>query len=95
MEDLQHLPRSRAERRFLEPWEIDKLLEAAQDVRNSTIIATAAWTGMRKGELFALTWDDVDVAAGQIRVRQSIVEGIVQRRRRAARWAGSTCQSAC
>jgi integrase len=36
---------------------------------------TAAMTGLRKGELVALRWRDVDWAASRIRVRQNYVRG--------------------
>ncbi|MGI8903264.1 MAG: tyrosine-type recombinase/integrase [Solirubrobacteraceae bacterium] len=36
---------------------------------------TAAMTGMRQGELFALRWRDVDWTARRIRVRRNYVRG--------------------
>jgi integrase len=39
------------------------------------LILTAAMTGLRKGELLALRWRDVDWAAARIRVRQNWVRG--------------------
>lgn len=36
---------------------------------------TAAMTGMRQGELFALRWRDVDWSAPRIRVRRNYVRG--------------------
>ena len=36
---------------------------------------TAAMTGMRQGELFALRWRDVDWSARRIRVRRNYVRG--------------------
>jgi integrase len=37
------------------------------------IFLTAAMTGLRQGELIALRWEDVDWAAGRVRVRRSYV----------------------
>jgi integrase len=39
------------------------------------LVLTAAMTGMRLGELRALRWDDLDMAAMKVRVRQSYVRG--------------------
>jgi integrase len=39
------------------------------------LYVTAAMTGLRKGELVALRWRDVDWPAGRIRVRQNYVRG--------------------
>lgn len=36
------------------------------------ILTVALGTGMRRGELFALTWEDVDILAGEINVNKSI-----------------------
>jgi len=56
-------------RRFIES--VEKLTadkEMSADV--GRMLITAAWTGMRKGELFALRWDDV--VEGEIRVERSV-----------------------
>ena len=42
-----------------------------------TMIALALRTGLRRGELLALRWQDVDLEAGRLVVRQNIVRGIV------------------
>jgi integrase len=39
------------------------------------LFATAAWTGLRQGELRALRWQDVDIEARRVRVRRSVVLG--------------------
>jgi integrase len=46
-------------------------LEAASGNRLEALYALAVYTGMRQGELFHLTWDDVDLDAGVLRVRGS------------------------
>src|SRR5262249_44549841 len=41
-----------------------------------TMIFVAMRTGMRKGELLGLRWEDVDLSAGRINVRQNYVDGV-------------------
>jgi integrase len=75
--DVHRLPRSKVERAFLEPGEITELLTAADDVRDSTILATAVYSGLRRGELFGLQWSDVDWVDGRIRVQRSLYQGAI------------------
>ena len=42
------------------------------DERDRTLIALATYTGMRRGEMLALTWDDVDFENHVIHVRHSV-----------------------
>jgi integrase len=53
--------------RYLSHEEIRQLIDIADDVL-SPILITALHTGLRRGELFALTWQDVDLKVGVIRV---------------------------
>jgi integrase len=56
--------------RVASPSEAAKLLAALpEDLR--PLYATAAFAGLRRGELRGLKWDDVDLAAGLIHVRRS------------------------
>ncbi len=41
-----------------------------------TMMLVAMRTGMRKGELLGLRWEDVDLSAGRINVRQNYVNGV-------------------
>jgi integrase len=43
--------------------------------RMRAMLTFAAYSGMRPGELFALTWDDVDVADQVVHVRQRLYRG--------------------
>ena len=54
--------------RVLNSGEIEALLGAADEVFRP-VLATAVFSGLRQGELLGLTWRDVDLAAGVIRVR--------------------------
>jgi integrase len=64
---------------FLETEELEALLRAVPDDAlgrvERVMYLTAAMTGMRQGELFALRWRDVDWSARRIRVRRNFVRG--------------------
>ncbi len=60
--------------RPLSPAQVVQLLKAAEDTRLHAFFVTAAMTGMRRGELGALTWDAVDLEKGEAIVRQAIGE---------------------
>ena len=81
------LPRDRRRReRIAEPGELSALL-AALDDRHRVLWATAAYTGLRRGELQALRWQTVDLAAGILRVEHSWdrVAGLVEPKSRTGR----------
>jgi integrase len=59
------------ELRILQPEEIGRLLEAAADPWR-TLYAVAVHTGLRRGELLALRWGDLDFAQGTLHVRRSL-----------------------
>jgi integrase len=48
-----------------------RFLDAAKDDNLYSLYATALATGLRRGELLALMWQDVDLRAGLVRVRRS------------------------
>lgn len=60
-------------RRALTPEELQNLYMAASTHRLYPAIVLAATTGLRRGELFGLTWDDVDFAHCLIAVRRSVI----------------------
>jgi integrase len=65
--------------RYLDQTELEALLRAVPDDElgrtESVLYLTAAMTGLRRGELLALRWQDVDQSAGLIRVRRSYTRG--------------------
>ncbi len=65
------LPAVRGRReRIASPEEAQRLLAALPE-RDRPAWATALYAGLRRGELMALLWEDVDLAAGVIRVERS------------------------
>jgi len=72
--DLPHGERPRPERKeaaYFEQAELPQLFAHVHDPLYRTLLLTALKTGMRQGELVALTWGDVDLGAAVIRVRRS------------------------
>jgi integrase len=72
--------------RIASPAEAEALLVALPE-RDRALWATAMYAGLRRGELLALGWEDVDLAAGVIHVERSwdAKEGVVAPKSRAAR----------
>src|SRR5438874_3884212 len=64
----------RSEQRVLPRSELTRLF-AACPRRYRPLLATGAYTGMRLSEVLALSWDDVDFAAGVIHVRHQLARG--------------------
>jgi integrase len=57
------------------PEEVMALVRAAASEQDGALFLTAAFTGLRRGELLALRWRDVDFTGSLIRVRASYAAG--------------------
>lgn len=57
------------------PEEVWALVRAAESEQDAALFLTAAFTGLRMGELLALRWRDVDFAGSVVRVRASYAAG--------------------
>ena len=61
---------------YLTDEQADRLIRAMNAPRWKAMVALALHTGLRRGELFGLRWQDIDIENCRLTVRQSIVEGI-------------------
>lgn len=65
--------------RFLDQAELEAVLLSVADtalgLADRALYLTAAMTGLRRGELLALRWADIDWIARRVRVRQNYVRG--------------------
>ena len=70
---LVSLPRTeRHEIQPLTPEQARKLIEVSRGTRLEAMLVVALTTGMRRGELLALRWEDVDIEHGVLQVRRTV-----------------------
>ena len=62
----------RPEMKVLDEFEIRTFLEAAKDTPYYALFYTALYTGMRRSELLALRWSDVDLNLAQVSVTRTL-----------------------
>jgi integrase len=55
------------------PEELGRFLELVAGHRHAVLFQLAAMTGMRRGEVCGLQWEDVDLDAGQLTVRRTLL----------------------
>jgi len=67
--------RSAEEFTIPQPEDIQRLLEAAEGTSMYLPILLGAHCGLRRSEMCALTWKDIDLKARKIRVKEALVRG--------------------
>ena len=60
------------QRQILTPEQAQKLLATAKGHRLAAMLTLALTTGMRRGELLALRWQDIDVKHGTLQVQRTV-----------------------
>lgn len=70
---------------FFTPEEIHELVEAAASEQDGAVFLTAAFTGLRRGELVALRWQDVDFENSSIRVYEGFTREVGRPKSRRSR----------
>lgn len=74
------LPQIKPTIHFLDENQIEVFLKLAKEKTPTyyTFFATAVLTGMRRGELLALEWSDIDFKKGRIHINKQIYKGVKQ-----------------
>ena len=75
---ITRIPRADVERPFLEPDQIARLLRAATTQEETMLIMLGVYAGLRRGELCAIRWDDIDGGdgiTGRLWIRRAISAG--------------------
>lgn len=75
---IKKLVQVRPEIKFLNETQIKVFLEVAKNDRFYAFFATALYTGMRRGELLALEWSDIDFKNSRLKVNKQLYKGVAQ-----------------
>lgn len=75
---IKKLPQEKKPVKFLNEKQMQVFLECAKRSRFYALFATAIYTGMRRGELLALEWSDIDFKNAKISVSKQYYKGIKQ-----------------
>lgn len=65
--------RERREMQVLDIGDVQAFLEAARGTRYYALWVVAVTTGLRRGEMLGLRWQDIDMEAGTLAIRQTLV----------------------
>lgn len=70
---------SRQEKRTLTSAQLGALVDATRELYPTRYaeVVTAAYTGMRIGELYGLEWRDIDLSAGRLKIQRATWRGVV------------------
>jgi len=63
---------SRPEMAILSPADVDRLLDVAEETPYDALIFAALYSGLRRGELLGLKWQDIDLLMATISVTKSL-----------------------
>ena len=64
--------RAKQEMQFWTLDEYQKAIAAMDDIKARTAVTLLYWSGMRKGELLALLWSDIDLETGKLSITKSL-----------------------
>src|SRR6266700_4981730 len=72
-DDVEALPRqAQQEMQPLTPEQAQVLLQKVREHRLEALLTLALTTGMRKGEILALRWQDIDLQKGDLQIRRTV-----------------------
>ena len=72
LSNLKHIKVDNQKTEDLNPEQLKRLLTAidnSKDIEAANIMRLALYTGMRRGEMFKLKWNDIDFQRGFISIR--------------------------
>uniref|UniRef100_UPI0005527112 tyrosine-type recombinase/integrase n=1 Tax=Mesobacillus boroniphilus TaxID=308892 RepID=UPI0005527112 len=61
------------------PWteeQTNRFLDVVKEVEEETIYETFIFTGIRRGEMLALKWSDIDFEKAKIRISRSLARTV-------------------